>query len=358
MDAWNEEPKPGSQPDEEPGQVIWLFDPEADGPGPLACSPVELFAMLDAAAGRMGLGDVAVTGVIGGLRRRGRWCSFELAGHQPGQESPEALVRVVLFAAVASRVDAALAEAGRELRDGMGATVSGAVRFDPAWGGVRLVGRDVAIHEERAEVAARRDVLVEELTTSGLAAAQAALVVPGRPLHIGVIAGAGTAGDADVQALLDASGLEWRLTRRSVAMAGPGAPPAVADALAQLGRVKPDVIVVARGGGGRGELACWDSETVARAIAACPVPVWTAIGHATDATVADRMANRSCATPSAAAAALVERVRDFERRRHERVVLRAHGERVAAIEAGARRARIVAALAVMALVVLLVLLAR
>jgi len=136
-------------------------------------------------------------------------------------------------------------------------------------------------------------------------------------------------------------------------MSGPNAPDAVAAAIRLLCRLKPDVIVVARGGGGRVELDCWDTDVVARAIADAPVPVWTAIGHAPDATVADRVANRSCPTPSAAAADLVTRVRDFERRRHERVVFAEHRQRVAVERAKVRRARLVAVAALVALVLVM-----
>lgn len=352
MDPTSEQPA-GAGDDE--AEVIWLHDPAATPlPGTLACGPGELFARLAAAVGRAGLGRVAVTGVVTGLRRKGRWASFDLAEHAPGAETPAAVVRVVVFAKALRRIDAALAAEGRALDDGVAATVVGAVDFAAAWGAVRVVGSDVEVHEERCEVVARSDALVADLEASGALRAQAGLVVPGRPLRIGVVAGEGTAGAADVDAVLDASGLEWQVLRRSVPMAGPGAPAAVAGAVAGLARQRPDVIVVARGGGARGELACFDTEVVARAVAGCTVPVWAAIGHASDDTLVDRVANRSCPTPSAAAHALVEGVHDFERRRNERVVLAEHRRRVAAIEARARRAWLVAVVALAALVAALV----
>jgi predicted nucleic acid-binding Zn ribbon protein len=146
--------------------------------------------------------------------------------------------------------------------------------------------------------------------------------------------------------------------RRLASRGGPSAPPAVAAAIERLCRAAPDVIVIARGGDGRVELDCWDTEVVARAIASATVPVWTAIGHAPDATVADRVANRSCPTSSAAAADLVSRVRDFERHRHERSVFAEHRERAAAERARTRRARLLAVVAVIALVVVVLLTLR
>jgi len=88
-------------------------------------------------------------------------------------------------------------------------------------------------------------------------------------------------------------------------MSGPAAPPAVAQALAHLQAERVDSIIIARGGGARSDLAAWDSSIVAHAIAHCRVPVLTALGHATDRTVADQVAHGAYETPSAAAAAVV-----------------------------------------------------
>jgi len=72
-----------------------------------------------------------------------------------------------------------------------------------------------------------------------------------------------------------------------------------------------DVIAVVRGGGSRAELATFDAEEIARAIAASPVPVITGIGHEIDTSVADEVAHERFKTPTACAAGLVERVQAF-----------------------------------------------
>lgn len=109
MDVWSDKKSPAYESDDE-GRVIWLFDPESTAPDAgLACTPVELFMMLDGAADRIGLADVAVTGSVCGLQRRGRYCTFELAEQLPGSDTPEAIIRVVVFAAVLREVDAMLA---------------------------------------------------------------------------------------------------------------------------------------------------------------------------------------------------------------------------------------------------------
>jgi len=82
------------------------------------------------------------------------------------------------------------------------------------------------------------------------------------------------------------------------AVQGPGAAREVARALDYLAATDCDVVVIVRGGGSKADLAAFDSEPVARAIASSAVPVWTGIGHTGDESVADIVANRSFITPT------------------------------------------------------------
>ncbi len=133
---------------------------------------------------------------------------------------------------------------------------------------------------------------------------QRALAAPRDVTRVTVVHPAGAAGWADVAAELarwQAAGL---LAVRSVptAFEGVGAAAGIAAALGRAAEdvagCRPDLVLVVRGGGAASSLAPFDTEGVARAVAALPVPVVTGLGHAVDLTLADRLAWRHVDTPS------------------------------------------------------------
>ncbi|MGO9830185.1 MAG: exodeoxyribonuclease VII large subunit [Myxococcaceae bacterium] len=93
---------------------------------------------------------------------------------------------------------------------------------------------------------------------------------------------------------------------------GPGAAEEVVRALARLARTDVEVVVVARGGGSAEDLWTFNEEAVARAIAAHPVPVVSAVGHETDVTISDFVADVRAPTPSAAAELVVPVLAELE----------------------------------------------
>jgi len=107
------------------------------------------------------------------------------------------------------------------------------------------------------------------------------------------------------------------------AVQGATAPGSIVRSLRLAAHIpKVDVIVLARGGGSFEELACFNDEGVARAIAASPVPVVSAIGHETDFTIADFIADLRAPTPSAAAELVVpdtQGVVDYLQRTEQRI---------------------------------------
>ena len=79
----------------------------------------------------------------------------------------------------------------------------------------------------------------------------------------------------------------------------------LADVIARASELGIEALVLARGGGSREDLAVFDSEALARDLAACPLPVVTGVGHEDDTTIADLVADYRAATPTAAVVALL-----------------------------------------------------
>lgn len=171
------------------------------------------------------------------------------------------------------------------------------------------------------DVARRRAELIARLASEGVLAANKARVLSPVPLRVGLVASPQTEGYSDFTGQLLGSGLGFAVTLVPTTVQGDAAPGLIAGALAALDAAGLDVICVVRGGGSKGDLACFDDERVARAIAACSTPVLTGIGHTGDESVADLAAHTAAITPTKLGEELVARVAAW-RERHVRAVAR------------------------------------
>ena len=148
--------------------------------------------------------------------------------------------------------------------------------------------------------------LKRKLAAEGLFAAERKCALPVLPRTIGLVTGNDAAAKRDVL-----SGIQTRFPPAHVVVAetyvqGPRAAGAVVDALRRLCELPTlDVLVVARGGGSFEDLLPFSDERLVRAIAACPVPVVSAVGHEQDAPLCDLAADVRASTPTAAARLVV-----------------------------------------------------
>jgi exodeoxyribonuclease VII large subunit len=160
-----------------------------------------------------------------------------------------------------------------------------------------------ALDRERRELLAR-------LTADGSLAENGQRALPDVPLALGLVTSEGSAAHHDVLETLTAAGLGFRVVFCDARTQGPATGPSVVAALQTLGGMGLDAILLVRGGGSRLDLSWFDKEDVARAIAACPVPVLTGIGHEIDHSVADDVSHTAFKTPTAVAEEMVSRGRE------------------------------------------------
>ena len=200
-----------------------------------------------------------------------------------------------------------LGKEGIELAEGMVVVLRGSLDLYRARGELSLTLADIDVTALLGRMAAQRTKLLGQLESEGLLRLNAGVALPDVVLHVGLVASPETEGCRDFLGQLTGSGFGFRVSHVKVPVQGPGAPASIARAVSMLGRSGCDVVAVVRGGGGRGDLAAFESEAVARAIAASAVQVWTGIGHTGDETVADLVAAQACITPTECGQALVAR---------------------------------------------------
>jgi exodeoxyribonuclease VII large subunit len=144
--------------------------------------------------------------------------------------------------------------------------------------------------------------LKAQLETEGLFEEERKRPIPHRPGRIGIVTSPTGAAIRDILNTLRRRYPLVEVVLAPTAVQGEDAPPGIVSGLQTLNRVaSPDVILVARGGGSIEDLWAFNDERVARAIAASEAPVISGVGHQTDFTIADFVADLRAPTPTAAA---------------------------------------------------------
>jgi len=295
-----------------------LFSPEVGRTDTVTVA--ELAARIARVAAQAFPGDLWVSGQIRNLKRSNNGhVYFDLVEPCPAGATPRSLLAVTLLAPERQVVNAQIKRAVGAMRmeDGVEVRIQARLRWYEPRGSLQL--RMTAIDPEftLGRLKADRDRVMATLKAEGLLALNSSRVLPLVPLRLALITSTGTAAHADVMAELDGSGLAFSVWLLDVRTQGAEAAGQVVAALRSVsgavsgGEREVDVVLVVRGGGATTDLAAFDDEALARAIAASPVPVFTGIGHEIDRSVADEVAHSAHKTPTAAAGALVDQVRGF-----------------------------------------------
>ena len=206
------------------------------------------------------------------------------------------------------------------------------LRFRPEDGLHVLVRGRVSIYEQRGQMQLVAETmepvgagslqlafeqLKQRLKTEGLFDADRKQPLPAFPRSVGIVTSPTGAVIRDFLSIVARRHSGLNVFILPVSVQGDSAPAEIESAIAQLNQegligsgngplASVDVIVLARGGGSLEDLAAFNSERVARAIAASRLPVVSAVGHETDFTIADFVADLRAPTPSAAAELITE----------------------------------------------------
>ena len=241
---------------------------------------------------------VFVKGEVIGMKR-------SVQGHYSFQvRDPGAVIDAFLFANDARRL-AMLPEDGQEM------IFRGRIDFWARGGRIRLIV-DYVEFDDMGKLRAQLERLKQRLEAEGAFAPERKRPIPFLPRAVALITSPVGAVIHDLEQTILDRFPNMSVYRYPALVQGAMAPPSIAAAIRQASiDGLADVAVVARGGGSFEELYAFNTEVVARAILNSKMPVVTALGHTSDRTFADLVADAECRTPTEAGARIVPRKSDL-----------------------------------------------
>lgn len=203
------------------------------------------------------------------------------------------------------------ASSGVSLVDGLEVQLTGKFDVYQASGKLSFIAKGLEVAGEgllRRQV----DELARKLEREGLMAPEAKRPIPAFCERVAVVTSLSGSVIDDVKRTLRRRNPLVELLVAGASVQGPGAPESIERALVVASSAKPDAILLVRGGGSYEDLMTFNDEGLARAVAACPVPVVTGIGHEPDNSICDMVSDRRCSTPTAAAESVAPTVDEVE----------------------------------------------
>ena len=199
------------------------------------------------------------------------------------------------------------------MKDGDRVVVRGGIRVYERAGVYQLYAEEIE-PAGAGELYRRFEALKRELAEMGMFAPEYKKQIPPFPKTIGVVTAATGAAIRDIQNISHRRNPCVQLILYPAQVQGDGAAASIIQGIHALEAIGVDVMIVGRGGGSMEDLWAFNEEAVARAIFECSVPVISAVGHETDTTIADFVADLRAPTPSAAAELAVWDVREVSDR--------------------------------------------
>ena len=224
----------------------------------------------------------------------------------------KAVLSASIWQGVYQSMRAKLAESGLQLADGLKVRVFGEPDLYAGNGRFSFKVSKIDPRFTLGDLIAQREEVVKQLKLKKLYDANRAVDLALVPLRVGIITSIGSAAHADVLKTFKDSKIGFTIFVHDARVQGEDSVSSVVAALQTMDMRKDlDLLLLVRGGGAKNDLIAFDSLQIATAIANCRLPVFTGIGHETDFSVADEVANQSHKTPTACATAVIEIVREF-----------------------------------------------
>jgi exodeoxyribonuclease VII large subunit len=214
-----------------------------------------------------------------------------------------AQISCVMFAADLSRCRV---KTGDVLKDGAKVELFGSLGVYPARGNYQFVARSARLVGV-GDLMQRYLELKAQLESEGLFDAARKRALPFMPRRIGIVTSEAGAVIHDMCRVLTRRFPYLAVTLYPCLVQGESAPETIIAGIEYFNAARPDLVIVARGGGSFEDLFCFNDESLVRAVAACKVPVISAVGHETDFTLCDFAADVRAGTPSIAAEIAVPR---------------------------------------------------
>lgn len=202
------------------------------------------------------------------------------------------------------------------MTEGQQVIVFGSVSVYERGGTYQLYARQIRLDGEGV-LYEKFQALKKELEEMGMFAPEYKKPIPPFAMRVGVVTASTGAAVRDIMNISRRRNPYVQLILYPAQVQGEGAKESIVKGIRMLEQAGVDVIIVGRGGGSIEDLWAFNEEIVARAIFDCSVPVISAVGHETDTTIADYVADLRAPTPSAAAELAVWDIRLFDQRLQE-----------------------------------------
>lgn len=186
------------------------------------------------------------------------------------------------------------------LQEGMQVVVSGNVDAYERDGKYQLYAKSI-VEDGLGELYVRFEMLKRELEERGMFAAEYKKPIPKTVKRLGVVTASTGAAIRDIISISKARNPYIEIILYPALVQGADAAPSIVKGIKMLEAIGVDAMIVGRGGGSMEDLWAFNEEMVAQAIFDCEVPIISAVGHETDTTIADFVADVRAETPSAAA---------------------------------------------------------